>query len=428
MRSTFNLKEPNADKETLILFSAYFKDERRKFVYSTGETINPNQWDFENKQPKNLNGRTDEANNHRALKRQLDRYSNFFSDTIQNYKLANRDIMISDIKDDFNVEFKRTKAISSKFFEVYDIFLNEKRNDYTEDANSQTTIKRYEYNKKLLNDFQLHRNKKIHFNQINKSFYNDFVNYCVTTKEHSANTLRRNVGLLKTFLYWALENNHTYKTDFQKFKAPKAQQTDEVALTLEQVQEIFEFDFSNNKRLEKVRDLFVFGCATGMRYSNYSKVKKKDIQNDIIKVRDKKNNDKALEVPLNDFSMYVLKKYDYRLPEISNQRFNDYIKEVFKAIGYDENIKKTIKLGKDLIEQINPLYERISSHTARRSFITIMKNKKIPDKVIMSYTGHRSLEVFNKYYKPNDEDRKDFMKTVWKLEEVPMKNIQQANP
>lgn len=423
MRSTFNIKKPNGDKESLILFSAYFKDEGRKFVYSTGEVIHPEDWDFANRQPKNLNGRTEKADKHRVIKRQLDRYSNFFSDTIQNYKLANREIIISDIKDDFDVEFKRTKSVSSRFFEVYEIFLTEKKNDYTESANSQTTIKRYDYNKKLLFDFQELRNKKLHFNQINKSFYNSFVNFCITEKKHSANTLRRNVGLFKTFLYWALENGHTYKTDFQKFKSPKAQQTDEVALTLQQVQEVFEFDFSNNERLEKVRDLFVFGCATGMRYSNYSKVAKKDIQSDVIKVRDEKNNDKTLEVPLNDFSIYVLKRYNYKLPRISNQRFNDYIKEVFKIIGYDENIKKTIKIGKDIIEQINPLYERISSHTARRSFITIMKNKKIPDKVIMSYTGHRSLEVFNKYYKPNNEDRKDFMQTVWRLDGTPLKKV-----
>lgn len=424
MRSTFNIKKPNDNKESLILFSSYFKDEGRKFVYSTGETIHPNDWDFENRQPKNLSGRTGKAEKHRAIKRQLDRYSNFFSDTIQNYKLANREIIISDIKDDFDVEFKRTKSISSKFFEVYEIFLTEKKNDYTEDANSQTTIKRYEYNRKLLFEFQEHRSKKLHFNQINKSFYNSFVNFCITEKKHSANTLRRNVGLFKTFLYWALENGYTYKTDFQKFKAPKAQQTDEVALTLKQVQEVFDYDFSNNERLEKVRDLFVFGCATGMRYSNYSKVEKKDIQNNIIKVRDEKNIDKILEVPLNDFSIYVLKKYDYKLPQISNQRFNDYIKEVFEVMGYDESIKKTVKIGKDIIEQINPLYERISSHTARRSFITIMKNKKIPDKIIMSYTGHKSLEVFNKYYKPSSIDRKTFMDTVWKLDSAPMKKIQ----
>lgn len=426
MRNTFNLKEPNKDGETLILFSSYFKKEGRKFVYSTGETVNSNDWDFENKQPKNLSGRTEKAKQLRVIKRQLDRYSTFFSDLIQQYKLSNREIIITDIKADFDVEFKRTKAIGSKFFEVYDLFLKAKLNDYTENANSDTTIKRYEYNKKLLVDFENHQKKKIQFNQIDNSFYNSFIEYCVTIKKHSANTLRRNVGLFKTFLFWALEGGYTYKTDFQKFKAPKAQPTDEVALTLDQVQEVFEYDFSENKKLERVRDLFVFGCATGMRISNYSKVQKKDIQGDFIKVRDQKNTDKSIEIPLNDFSIYILKKYDYNLPKISNQKFNTYIKEVFKAMEYDEPIKKTIKIGKELIEEINPLYERISSHTARRSFITIMKNKKIPDKIIMSYTGHRSLEVFNKYYKPNDDDKKDFMKTVWKMEKPQLKKISNA--
>ncbi len=192
---------------------------------------------------------------------------------------------------------------------------------------------------------------------------------------------------------------------------------------MEQVKEVFEFDFKDNSRLEKVRDLFVFGCATGMRISNYSCIEKKDIVDGVIKVRDKKNNDKTLEIPLNDFSTLLLKKYDYKLPSLSNQKFNDYIKEVFKAIGYDENVKKTIKVGRDIIEQINPLYERISSHTARRSFITIMKNEKIPDKIIMGFTGHKSLEVFNKYYKPNNDDKKEFMQNVWTMENAQLKKV-----
>ncbi len=423
MRYTFNLKEPKKEGDTLILFSSYFKNEGKKFVYSTGEIINTSDWDFENKQPKNLNGRTPKAEQLRVIKRQLDRYANFFNDLISTYKLSNRELLISDVKDEFDVEFKRTKAISNKFFEVYDIFLNLKRNDYTDEANSETTIKRYEYNKKLLFSFQEYTQKKLHFNQINNLFYNNFIEYCITEKRHSSNTLRRNVGLLKTFLFWALENNHTYKHDFKKFKSPKAQQTDEVALTLEQVKEVFEYDFSENPRLEKVRDLFVFGCATGMRISNYANVQKKDIDNGFIKVRDKKNPDKSLEVPLNDFSNLLLKKYDYKLPYLSNQKFNDYIKEVFEAIGYTQDVKKTVKIGKEIIEQVTPLYERISSHTARRSFITIMKNKKIPDKVIMGYTGHKSLEVFNKYYKPNNDDKKDFMQTVWKMESAPLKKV-----
>ncbi|NQZ44655.1 MAG: hypothetical protein HRT65_10120 [Flavobacteriaceae bacterium] len=116
---------------------------------------------------------------------------------------------------------------------------------------------------------------------------------------------------------------------------PKAQETDEVALTQEQIYEIFDFDLMKNQRLERVRDLFIFGCATGMRYSNYSKVRKVDVENDLIKVIDGKNNEKTLEIPLNDLSNFILKKYDYQLPKISNQKFNDYLKELFQLIGYD---------------------------------------------------------------------------------------------
>jgi len=423
MKTTFNLKEPKGDKETLILFSSYFKNEGRKFVYSTGEYIHPKEWDFTNRQPNNTSGRSGNSEKHRSIQRQLNRYSNHFSDLIQNYKLANRDIMISSIKDDFDIEFKRTKAISNRFFEVYDLFLDMKRSDYTENANSTTTIKRYSYNKKHLQEFQDHRKKAIHFNQINKPFYNSFVEFCVTQKKHSANTLRRNMGMFKTFLYWAIESGHTYKTDFQKFKMPKAQITDEVALSMEQVQEVFRFDFSNNKRLERVRDLFVFGCATGMRISNYSKVQKKDIRDGFIKVRDYKNPNKALEIPLNDLSTYILEKYDYDLPKITTQKFNVYIKEVFKVMGYVDEVKKTMMLGREIIEKMNPFYERISSHTARRSLITIMKNEKIPHKVIMGYTGHKSLEVFNQYYKPSGEEKKEFMKKVWTMDLAPLKMV-----
>ena len=93
---------------------------------------------------------------------------------------------------------------------------------------------------------------------------------------------------------------------------------------------------------------------------------------------------------------------------------NDYIKEVFKELEFDEEIKKTMKYGDELVEMKSEFWERISSHTARRSFITIMKNKRVPDKVIMSYTGHTSLEVFNAYYRPSEEDKVNYMNEVFK--------------
>ena len=416
MRYTFNIKEPKKNKETLILFSAYFKNEGRKFVYSTGESILPKEWDFENKLPNNLNGRTVKAENHRIIKRQLDRYNIFFTDLVNNYKMTNRDLTISETRQEFDKEFKRTNSISNSFFDVYELFLSDKKMDFSSQANATSTIRRYDYNQTLLKDFQGFRKKSIHFNQINKTFYNTLLAFCIDEKRHTANTVRRNVGLFKTFMNWALEEKHTFKTDFQKFKAPTAQETDEIALSFLQVQELLAFDLSANLRLEKVRDLFVFGCATGMRISNYSNVVNSDIQNGFIIVVDKKNQDKNLEIPLNELSLFVLDKYDYLLPSITTQKFNKYIKEVFKKLGYTNEVKKTYRIGNEIIVQHLPFYERISSHTARRSFITIMKNKKIPDKVIMSITGHKSLEVFNKYYKPSSEEKITFMQDVWKLE------------
>ncbi len=73
-----------------------------------------------------------------------------------------------------------------------------------------------------------------------------------------------------------------------------------------------------------------------------------------------------------------------------------------------------MKYGDELVEMKSFFYERISSHTARRTFITIMKNQRVPDKVIMSYTGHRSIEVFNNYYRPSEDDKVNYMNEVFK--------------
>ncbi|MDC7995504.1 tyrosine-type recombinase/integrase [Altibacter sp. HG106] len=415
MRSTFNLKDTNKDRPTSIRFIVFFKNENKKMVYSTGEIIHPDDWDFESRQPKHLTGRNAKANEMRMIKHQLDRYQNKLIELANRFKILNQELTIDQTKKEFNKEFKRAKKKANQFFEVYELFLEERKSDQSNHANSETTIKRYSYNKKLLEDFQEYRNKEIRFNQIDDSFFNELVNYCVTQKKHAVNTLSRNMGLFKTFMNWAFTNNYTYKEDYKSFKNIKKEVTQEVALTLNQVKEVYEHDFSNNRRLQRVRDLFVFGCATGMRFSNYSLVNKSDVYNGHIHVRDKKNSNKLLQIPLNDFSLAILEKYDYKLPKIANQKFNDYIKEVFEKLEYTQDVKKTSKIGNKVIEKVMPLYKRISSHTARRSFITIMKNKKIPDKVIMSYTGHKSLEIFNKYYKPNEEEKAEFMKSVWSI-------------
>ena len=413
MNYTFKLKEPNSEKETLIYFRSFFSNENRNFIYSSGEKIKPSEWDFENRLPNDLNGRTQRAVNHRSIKKQLDRYSGFFTEIVNRYKNIDEELTIDIARQRFDEEFKKIK-IKDDFFRIYVEFIQEKENDYSGNSISKSTKDRYDYNKRLLQDFQDYYKLKLRLGNFDDKIYNKFLKYCIEIKDHSANTVHRNVGLLKTFLYWALSKKYTYNNNFINFKKPPKFRTDEIALNYQQVEEIYLYDFSKNKRLERVRDLFVFGCVTGMRFGNYSRISKQDIQGDFIRVVDLKSKSKKLSIPLNSISKAILEKYNYILPNISNQKMNEFIKEVFKEMKFTEDIKKTMKYGDELIDKKSEFWERISSHTARRSFITIMKNNKVPDKVIMSYTGHTSLEVFNNYYRPSEEDKVNYMNEVFK--------------
>lgn len=371
------------------------------------------EWDFENRQPNDINGRTKRAENHRSIKKQLDRYVCFFTESVNRYKNIGEELTIDVLRQRFDEEFKNIK-IKDDFSRIYDEFIQEKENDYTGNSISKSTKDRYDYNKKLLQDFQDKLKIKLTLGNFDEKTYNKFLKYCIEEKDHSANTVHRNVGLLKTFLYWALNKKYTYNNSFINFKKPPKFRTDEVALNYQQVETIYQYDFSKNKRLERVRDLFIFGCVTGMRFGNYNSISKQDIQGDFIRVIDLKSKTKNLAIPLNSISRAILEKYEFELPNISNQKMNEFIKEVFKEMKFTEDIKKTMKYGDELVDVKPEFWERISSHTARRSFITIMKNNKVPDKVIMSYTGHTSLEVFNNYYRPSEGDKVNYMNEVFK--------------
>ncbi len=413
MNYTFKLKQPNGTKESLIYFRSFFNNENKNFIYSTGEKIKPSEWDFEGRQPNDLNGRTKKAEIHRSVKMQLDRYSSFFTEIVNRYKNINEELTVDILKQRFDEKFKKI-TVKSDFFRIYQEFLDEKENDYTGNSISNSTLKRYKCNKNLLEDFESNCKVKITLGKFDDKLYNRFLKYCIEEKKHSANTLHRNVGLLKTFLLWALNKKYTYNNNFITFKKPAKFTTDEIALNYEQVELIYNYDFNDNKRLERVRDLFVFGCTTGMRFGNYSTISRSDVDGNFIRVIDLKSKSKNLAIPLNSISKSILEKYDYNLPSITNQKMNEYIKEVFKKLEFTDEIKKTMKYGDELVDQKAEFWTRISSHTARRSFITIMKNKRVPDKVIMSYTGHTSLEVFNAYYRPSEDDKINYMNEVFK--------------
>ena len=107
-----------------------------------------------------------------------------------------------------------------------------------------------------------------------------------------------------------------------------------------------------------------------------------------------------MTIPLHPVVSEILEKYEYQMPDIiSNQKFNDYIKEVGKLAGINDNEVITKTIGGKLTSESLPKYELISSHTGRRSFCTNMYKRGLPTLMIMSISGHKNEKSFLKYIK-----------------------------
>lgn len=401
MRCTFNLKDRNKNGATLIYLKASFKNENKRFVYSTGESIHPEEWDFKNRQPNNLTGRTAKADSHRSIKMQLDRYSNHFIKTTGFLKNTDQELTVEKVRKEFDKEFKRVTIGKNKFYESYDKFTSYKIKNKEW---SPATIKRYKNIKAHLENFEKSRSYKLTFDTITDKFYTEFTDYCMTEKGHINNTFSRNVGLLKTFLFWALKNGHTYKADFINFKKKPKVITNQIALRMEDLEKLLSIQL-DSKKLERVKDVFIFSCVTGLRFGELKFVSNKTVQNRTLILKEEKNAGKRTrEIPLSSIAINILEKYDYNLPLIANQKYNDYIKDVFNEAGYKYNVIKTSTRGKEVIREEIPFYDRISSHTARRTFITLMKKNGKSDKLIAEISGHRDMKTLNQYYQVSNED------------------------
>ena len=411
MKYTFNLKEPKSDKETLILFSCYFKNENKKFVFSTGEKIMPENWDFENRFPF-VNGKT-KSKFVQSIRLQMNRYSDLFLETESLYKRINEPFTSKNLKKVFDEEFKKAPSGKNTFFDAYDEFTAEKEKGKEWSA---STIKRYKNIKNILEKFEAARKFKLTFSKIDETFHREFTSYCMDDLKHINNTYARNLGLFKTFMFWARKNKFTYNDSFVEFKKVERVITNQIALTIDDLNKLMQHEFESEK-LGKVRDVFVFACVTGMRFGELSLIRRSNVTNDFILLKENKDETKETrEIPLTSISRYILLKYDYKLPLIANQKQNKYIKEVFQEMEYNNKVQKVTTKGKENIKEEMFFYNRISTHTARRTFITMMKRQGKSDKLIASITGHNDMKTLNQYYQISEPEKKEAMDEVFNVE------------
>ena len=260
-----------------------------------------------------------------------------------------------------------------------------------------------------------YKKDSISFNQIDLDFYNEFYKYLESKACLSKNTIGMHFKNIKVFMKQALERNLHKNQSFMLsgFKVV-SEITDAPYLSLHELKQIYELDLANNRRFERIRDLFIIGCWTGLRYSDWSQVNKHNIVNDnFLRVKTTKG-ERLITIPLHHYVRKILEKYDYILPPvISNQKINEYLKTICQLAEINDTVSSTITKGGNRTAEVKYKWEKVSTHTARRSFATNMYNMNVPSLTIMAITGHTTEKNFLKYIKINQEQHAIKLFQIW---------------
>jgi integrase len=145
--------------------------------------------------------------------------------------------------------------------------------------------------------------------------------------------------------------------------------------------------------------LFAIQCLTGVRYEDAHSIGRVNTFEDNILVKEGKDPTKPERtIPLLLITKEILAKHNHRLPNRSNQKINKCIKELLEKLDFTREVVYTVAKGSRNIKYTNFFYKRITAHTARRSYITMLRNHGIADKTIMSISDHKGIRTFTMYH------------------------------
>ena len=262
---------------------------------------------------------------------------------------------------------------------------------------------------KHIRDFSEKQNCIIYTNSITEEFLEDFIYYLQDCGMRN-NTVKGLIEKVKAITKKAGNYGYAVNKTFDDVSVPE-EETCSIALSMNDITRIYYYK-GLTKKQEKIRDLFIIGCLTGMRYSDYSTLTSENIQNDII-VKKTKKTGVTVHVPIHAYIYDIMKKYNGELPkDISIQHFNRSIKLICKKIGFTDTINFTRTVGHNIITQSYEMWEVISSHTARRSAATNMYNSgRMKTLQIMLITGHTTEKNFFRYIKINREENAKTLST-----------------
>ncbi|MDG1276561.1 MAG: site-specific integrase [Algoriphagus sp.] len=430
--ASFNvyLKDKNSENTTSIILVVRWSGNTLK--YASGKSVSPAHWNTEKQNVKPVKAVED----HKVINGHLGRVREAGQKAFNDLELElNREPTLKELKARIDSELGKVKESEPvevvTFLGVFKQFIQDSKdgNRLTSTGKrfDKRSIQKYNTVFDMLEIFG--KGYNLTFETINKEFYTKFVAY-LNKKKFSLNNVGKYIQVIKTFLNYATENGYNQNMYFQSkaFKAHKVAGFS-IYLTEKEVSDIYEQDLSSMPHLERVRDLFIVGCWTGLRFSDFTNIKPENIQDNFLHITTFKTDEKVI-IPIHWMVRQIMDKYAGKYsnslpPAIVNQKMNSYLKDIagkvdsLKVDIETEGIKGGLK-----VHGILKKWELVTTHTARRSFATNVYKSGFPAISLMKITGHKTEKAFLLYIKVTPEENAIKLAEHWAK---PIMKVSQIN-
>lgn len=380
--------------------------------FSAGYRVDVSKWNLDS-QRCNANTTNRQKQSASEINNELQRLEDLLTSVFKAWEVKEIIPTVEQLRESVDAANKKTGSVyigKKPIFDYFDMFVSEqsKKNNWT-----AATCKKFAAVRNHLVEFD----SALTFDRLTEDKLLAYVQFLREGKSFRNSTIGKQLGFLKWFLRWASSKGYNTNMVYVSF-APKLKTSERKVIFLdwEELMAVYTFSIPPSKQyLERVRDVFCFCCFTSLRYSDAYNLKKSDIFDDYIAITTIKTAD-SLQIDLNKWSRAILDKYKdvhfkdgKALPVISNQKMNDYIKELGKLCGIDQPITEIYYVGNERREETYPKYELLSTHTGRRTFICNALAMGIPPQVVMKWTGHSDYQAMKPYIEVADSIRKSEM-------------------
>ncbi|WP_236979606.1 site-specific integrase [Membranihabitans maritimus] len=398
----FNLKTPNEPESLIYLI---FRYESRRLKISTGLTVPVKFWNNNKMRVKNNNQFPKHELYNQILEKYSDAAKESYLELLKDEQKATNSKLKERVNSKVNGSPKNTDDKTKTLHSFLDTFLEMKRGDSTI---KDITTRNYEKVIRLIKKYE--KSKFFLLSDIDKDFHINFRQFLFNTKFQKGDKTKRHyqpnyiARLMKSYrgiMQYAFSEGLIKDQSFSsKELTVSAKETDTVYLNENELESIYTLDLSDNPKLDRARDLFLIGCHTGLRFSDVAQLNMNQVIESngkfLIKVPTKKTGETVI-IPLKSVVLEIIGKYDGFPKNLSNQKLNEYIKEVCKLAEINDKCLDRKYVRGKTIKEYKEKWEMVSSHTARRSFATNAYLNGISPIKIKKITGHKKESTFLKY-------------------------------